>query len=61
MASSLETLTKRVLFAMIIEKLKQMGIVFVVGVIALGTVTVALPAFEGPLAKPGSLAADFAV
>jgi hypothetical protein len=46
---------------MIIEKLKQMGIVFVVGVIALGTVTVALPAFEGPLAKPGSLAADFAV
>jgi hypothetical protein len=60
-ASSLEILTKGVLFAMIIETLKQMGIVFVVGVIALGTVTVALLAFEGPVAKPGRLAADSAV
>jgi RNA polymerase sigma factor (sigma-70 family) len=58
---SLETFTKGVLFAMITEKLKQTGIVVAMSVIALGTVTMALVAYEGPLAKPGRHATDSAV
>jgi len=60
-ARSLDTLTKGVLFVMITEKLKQMGIVVAMGVIALGTVTMALLAYEGPVAKPGRLVANSAV
>ncbi len=50
-ACSLDTLTKGVLFAMTIEKLKQMGIVVAMGVIALGTVTIALRAYDRPAVK----------
>jgi hypothetical protein len=57
-ARSLDTLTKGVLFAMITEKLKQMGMVVVMGVIALGTVTMAVLAYEGPPAKSGVLGLD---
>jgi ABC-type transporter Mla subunit MlaD len=38
-----------------------MGIIVAMGVIALGTVTMALLGYEGPLAKPGRLVANSAV
>jgi hypothetical protein len=59
-AASLETLIKGVLYAMITEKLKQSGIIFAMGVIALGTATVALLAYDRPPAEPGVVASDFA-
>jgi hypothetical protein len=60
-ASSFDTLIKGVLVAMITEKLKQMGLILALGTVALGTLTMALLAYEGPEAKPGRLVADSAV
>jgi RNA polymerase sigma factor (sigma-70 family) len=58
-SGSLETLTNGVQFAMLTENLKQMGMAVVMCVIALGTVTMAVLAYEGPPAKSGVLGSDY--